>query len=676
MTTKYTNHLHQENSPYLLQHAGNPVNWYPWRDEALLKAKEENRLLIISIGYAACHWCHVMEHESFSDKEVADLMNRFFVSVKVDREERPDIDHLYMSSCQLMGSQGGWPLNIIALPDQRPVFAGTYFSKQNWLYILNYFSEIQQNQPAELYNQAEKISIKLREILLPPAISILPTEDKDLPGKIYEIWEEDLDFSQGGNYGAPKFPMPANLSALLAFGYLNHQESALKYVFTTLEKMAMGGIYDHLGGGFSRYSVDAQWKVPHFEKMLYDNAQLVSVYSQSYLQSGQVALKKIIEETLDFIDRELTHPEGIFYASLDADSQGNEGSFYTWSSDQIREILNPGQDPEPFLEYFSCKDEGNWEHGLNILRKSPDPSLLPGKYGKSENELSDYLRNCRAKLMKIRNSRIRPATDDKILTGWNGLMISGLTEAYRALNSEKILEKAMKAGSFYCNQVFDSGGKIYRNYKNGKFSGPAFLDDYAFLIKAFLDLYQLTLVDSWLEASGLLARKVVADFTVNDGIYFYLSSGQESRLILETIELSDNVIPSSNAQMAENLLCLGYLTDEPEYLARAGKMVSGMLPAIRKNPGFHARWFAILNLLACGPVEVSIIGKNQQAMLRDFRKMYLPQVIFSGSKVKMTLNSNENTNDPERTNIFVCRNKTCYPPVSDVEDALKWIFQQ
>ncbi len=676
MTTRAANHLCQETSPYLLQHAFNPVDWYPWNDEALSKAKEENKLLIISIGYAACHWCHVMEHESFNDEEVAALMNRLFISVKVDREERPDVDHLYMSSCQLLGSRGGWPLNIIALADQRPVFAGTYFSKRDWIYILNYLSAIHAAQPQELIDQAQIVSEGFRKIHCPPTTGQNSPKDKYLPELIFSIWEEELDFNQGGTLGAPKFPMPANLSAILAFGQQGHNQKAVQYVLNTLDKMAMGGIYDHIGGGFSRYSVDGQWKVPHFEKMLYDNAQLVSLYSQGFLLTKQDSLKIVIQETLDFIDRELTHPEGIFYASLDADSQGNEGDFYTWTSGQIRKILSLSYDPELFLEYFSCLEEGNWEHGLNILRKTSDPSVLLEKYGISEKELSDYIKTCQSILLKARNSRVHPGTDDKILTGWNGLMINGLLEASRALHSTEILGKAIKAGTFYLEHVLNHDGNIYRNYKNGKFSIPAFLDDYAFLISAFLELYQQTFELSWIEAADRLTRQVLTKFCSEEGIYFYLSSGRDSLLIQKTMELIDHVIPSSNSRMAENLLLLGYLNNKQSYITHSEKMLSGMLPTMRQNPGFHSRWFALLNQMANGPLEIRISGFHRMQVLEELRQVYLSQAIYCGNTDVKAMKMPEDLNKMEKTKIYICHNQTCFPPVSNVPEALELIFQK
>ena len=674
MTENPANHLFKENSPYLLQHAHNPVDWYPWTDGAIEKAKEENKLLIISIGYSACHWCHVMEHESFEDIEVAVLMNRSFISVKVDREERPDIDHLYMSACQLLGSMGGWPLNVIALPDQRPVFTGTYFSKRDWIDILNYFSDIYLNHPQELLSLADKISQGLQKMHRPPSLIINSVEDPTEPEKIYSLWAQDFDFYYGGTLGAPKFPMPVNLSSLLSYGYLNHNEEACDYVMMTLEKMAMGGIYDHLGGGFSRYSVDGHWKVPHFEKMLYDNAQLISVYAQAFRLTKKDALKIIIEETVDFIMKELTSPEGFFYSSLDADSESIEGAFYTWHSDQLYELLGP--DATAFMDYFSCTETGNWEQGLNILRKKKAPSSWSEESGILEIEIPEKIIAGKQKLLNARNNRVRPRTDDKILTGWNGLMISGLLEAYRALNSPELLEKAIITAFYYREHVLKTNGNICRNFKDGRYTIPGFLDDYAFLIKAFLDLYQLTYNSSWLEVSDLLIRHTISHFTSSDGIYFHLSSGRESRLILDTIELMDTVIPSSNARMAENLFILGYVKGEPDLIRRSEKMLSGMLSSVRKNPGFHSKWFELLNRMNSGPVEISIIGKDRERLLGEFQGLYLPQVIFSNNNPVKVIDSMENAQLKNQTNIYICRNKTCFPPVSHLSDALNLIFQK
>ena len=668
MTEKKPNHLIKENSPYLLQHAYNPVDWHPWDQEALTMAQEQNKLIIISIGYAACHWCHVMEHESFEDDEVAVAMNRDFISIKVDREERPDIDHIYMAAAYATSGRGGWPLNVIALADQRPVFAGTYYSKHDWLHILKYFTDLRQSHPGELLQHAADIVKGMKKQQHFPSRADTDPLGMHTLHDIFTTWEEDLDFVHGGTHGAPKFPMPGNLDCLLGYGASQQNKKALDYVELTLDKMAMGGIYDQLGGGFSRYSVDASWHVPHFEKMLYDNAQLISLYSRAYTATKKYAFKKVVEESIAFIERELTSSGGLFYASLDADSGGSEGAFYAWTTEEIRKYL--GDDAEIFLAYFSCEEPGNWEHHLNVLRKSMKDEDFAEKYHLTGDQLSALTDVCTSLLFNVRSKRNRPATDDKILTCWNALMISALVDAARAFNKPVWLEKAMVAAGFYRIQVTGRNGKLWRNAKSGSFSIAAFLDDYCFLIKAFLDIYQITLDESWLNPAERLTEEVLLHFTAEDGVFFCLSSDEEPRLIKETKELSDNVIPASNSQMARNLFVLGTLLVNGKFLLRAETMMKTMVPQMKQNPAFHSNWVALLADFVIGITTVSIVGDEALSRLKEFSAYYLPNAIFFGKLSGESLQSIENQISKGKTLIYICRNKTCFSPVETVTDAL------
>jgi hypothetical protein len=656
MMEKKPNHLIKENSPYLLQHAWNPVDWHPWDENALGEAVEKKKLLVISIGYAACHWCHVMEHESFEDEEVAKIMNRDFISVKVDREERPDVDHVYMAAAYATSGRGGWPLNVIALPDQRPVFAGTYFSKRDWISILDYFSDLYRSHPEELIHQASEIGKGMKKMHHLPLLADTEVLSSTTLNEIFSTWEEDLDMVNGGTYGAPKFPMPANLSFLLSYGVRYKNLKAVDYVRLTLDKMAGGGIYDQLGGGFSRYSVDAAWQVPHFEKMLYDNAQLISLYAQAFAATRQPEYKKVVEESVVFIERELSSADGLFLASIDADSDGTEGAFYAWTQDAIRKYL--GDDCGLFLEYFSCRENGNWEHQLNVLRKSANDEEIAGKYNLTIDQLSSYLDVSRNQLFAVRSNRNRPATDDKILTCWNALMISALTDAAGALNKPAWLEKAVTVATWYRENLISLNGKLWRNSKAGSFFITAFLDDYSFLIKAFLDIYQSTLDASWMTSADLLTKEVILHFTAEDGIFFRLSSDEAPRLIQETVELSDNVIPASNSQMAWNLFVLGRLLNHESYVLRSEEMLKKMVPQIKRNPAFHANWALLLDDFISGPVEVTIAGNEKLKLLQEFSGYYLPGVIFSCRP------------DSMKSQIFICQGKTCYSPVEIVPEAL------
>ena len=445
---KYTNQLINETSPYLLQHAHNPVNWYPWGEEALEKAKKENKLIIVSIGYAACHWCHVMEHESFENEEVASLMNDEFVCIKIDREERPDIDQVYMNAVQLISGRGGWPLNCITLPDGRPIYGGTYYPAKNWMELLTNVNRFVKESPDRAENQATELTKGVNStefITLNEDKAQFSTLDLD---RMFTHFEKQLDPVNGGNKGAPKFPMPVGYEFLLHYNYVMDEPEALEAVILTLNKMANGGIYDQIGGGFSRYSTDAYWKAPHFEKMLYDNAQLVSLYSSAYQLTKNPTYKNTIEETLSFVDRELSAKEGGFYSSLDADSEGEEGKFYVWKYEEIKNLIK--NETDLISDYYNIEKDGNWENGENILLKTLSNSAFAQKNNLSEKELIAKVNDFKSILLKEREKRIRPALDDKILTSWNALMIKGYVDAYRTLNKKEYLNKALKNAHFIC----------------------------------------------------------------------------------------------------------------------------------------------------------------------------------------------------------------------------------
>ncbi len=673
MTEKQPNHLLGELSPYLLQHAYNPVDWYPWREDVLTKARTENRLMVISIGYAACHWCHVMEHESFEDAEVAALMNGNFVSVKVDREERPDIDQVYMLSAYAATGRGGWPLNVIALPDQRPVFAGTYYSKQDWIHILNYFADMHSTHPAELIRQAEEIERSMKRGRgSRPVFDMNPVASSTL-NDIFSTWKDDLDFVKGGTHGGPKFPMPANLDCLLRYGARCGKEQVMEYVKLTLDRMAMGGICDQLGGGFSRYSVDDSWQVPHFEKMLYDNAQLISLYSNAFAATQISSYKKVVQETIAFVIRELTAPGGLFLASLDADSEGREGTFYAWTNEEIRNCLGAGS--AIFLEYFCCEETGNWENKMNVLRRSVSDEVFARDHALSDEQFAVMMQSYREQLLALRGNRIRPATDDKILTCWNALMISALVHAARVFDKPVWLDQAITTATFYKEQAYQRNGKLWRNAKGGSLTIDGFLDDYALLIRSFLDLYQATFGQEWLQAVEMLLAEVVTHFSDGDGLFFNLSSGEGQRLIMETVELSDNVIPASNSVMAANLWTAGYLTGHVEYISRSEKMLKSMMPEIGRNPGFHANWATLLQEFISGPVEVNIIGEEYLVLLKEFSSYYMPEVIFSGGERKSPAETSETRFTAGKTLIYVCRGKSCFPPVDTVAEAVRLILE-
>ena len=454
---KYTNNLIHESSPYLLQHAHNPVNWYAWGDEALKKARDENKMLVISIGYAACHWCHAMEHESFEDTTVARIMNEHFVSIKVDREERPDIDQLYMNAAYIMTGSGGWPLNVLALPDGKPFYAGTYFTRDNWIKVLEYFIDMQNNDPSGLVTQAESITRGIRSldnIVVNQGAVQLGKEELD---EVFNKLKPYLDFDKGGINRAPKFPIPSTWEYLLHYYSLSNDDDALKAVLSTLDNMAAGGIYDHIGGGFSRYSTDENWHVPHFEKMLYDNAQLISLYTHAWQLTKNPLYRQIVFETIDFIENKMTSPDGAFYSSLDADSDGGEGKFYVWTKKEVEAAL--GKEAPLFIDYYNITEKGNWGNGQNILfRRISDNDILR-KYNVDAGELRTRIDTSREILMKIRNERIRPGLDDKILTSWNALMLKGYVDAYRAFGEERFLRAALANADFLTENAINQNNE-------------------------------------------------------------------------------------------------------------------------------------------------------------------------------------------------------------------------
>lgn len=442
---KIQNKLANETSPYLLQHANNPVDWYPWGREALEKAKAEKKLLVISIGYAACHWCHVMEHESFEDESVAQVMNDYYVSIKVDREERPDVDQIYMDAAHLITGRGGWPLNVIALPDGRPVFAGTYFRKNDWTKVLVYFKDLYQKEPETFDQEAGKLTQAIKGMKVPGigenTASFTKEELEESIRKIISY----IDFTNGGTKGAPKFPMPSIYEFLMIYHFHTKDPKVLKAITVTIDKMANGGIYDHIGGGFARYSTDDIWKVPHFEKMLYDNGQLVSLYSNAYKVTGNKLYRKVVYETLEFIEREMTDESGGFYSSLDADSEGEEGKYYVWTKQEIDNLL--GEKSEVFCDYYSINQAGNWE-GNNILFIIQKKEDLLNKYQIEEKMFDQIIYESKKILFEERNKRIRPGLDDKILTSWNALMLRGYVDAYSAFGEKSFLDAALKNGEF------------------------------------------------------------------------------------------------------------------------------------------------------------------------------------------------------------------------------------
>jgi uncharacterized protein YyaL (SSP411 family) len=667
MTQKKYNHLQNQHSLYLLQHALNPVDWYPWNLESLEHARITGKLMVISIGYSACHWCHVMEHESFEDHEVAEIMNQYFVSIKVDREEHPDVDQVYMTAAYVASGRGGWPLNVITLPDQRPVFAGTYFPRHDWLYILKYFADIYQSNPQQLIQQAGEIQSGMLSHFRVPGLP--GNAGKSLPVSVetFNRMLRDFDYSRGGSLGAPKFPMPATLRFMMDHGLLQHNPEALNALEITLLNMARGGIYDHLGGGFCRYSVDADWHVPHFEKMLYDNAQLISLYSAAFKHLGNPVYRKTAIESIEFANRELIGNNKLYHASLDADSEGSEGRFYTWTSVELTDIFHDTF--HSFMRYFDCTEAGNWESGLNVLKISDISDEIIDASGFSADAFESMINQCRTQLFSTRSGRPAPACDTKILTGWNALMISALTIAYDSFGDPAHYQQAYEMASFYYNAFISDPGRVWRNLTTDGFVIPGYLEDYSLLEKAYLDIYQTDLNERWLHAADILNEKVLLNFSDPGGVFFRVSSSEEPSLIQQPVELSDNVIPASNSVMAENLLVLGYITGRTDYLERAGQMIAIMAPQVSANPWFHANWAAIISLMESGPVQVSIVGDGYREEFEMLKKEPLHGIIWSGGDTTIQIPALQKKWTTGKTLIYVCSGQTCAAPVSNAREA-------
>lgn len=665
------NSLINESSPYLLQHANNPVNWFAWNDVTLERAKKENKMLLISVGYAACHWCHVMEHESFENHEVALVMNESYICIKVDREERPDVDQIYMNAAYLINGNGGWPLNALAMPDGKPFFAGTYFPKDNWIQLLTYFADIYKKERNQLEMQAENVSKGIRDIEHIPrnAEPVLFTKS-DLD-EMFLSFEKRIDPERGGTRGAMKFPMPSIWEYLLEYHYFSGDKEALHSVEVTLNNMANGGIYDQVGGGFSRYATDSKWHAPHFEKMLYDNGQLVSLYSHAFQLTKNPLYKKVVYETLEFISRELSSPDGGFYSSLDADSEGEEGKYYVWSQQEIGDILQ--DDQNLYFDLYGITPQGNWEHHKNIPDVNFSTKELTEKYQISEDAFQKKIVLLNKKLFAEREKRVRPGTDDKILTSWNALMAKGFIDAYKAFGDEDFFNSARRNLDFLIEKLCTSEHSLFRNYKNGKATIFGFLDDYAFLISALIEFYQVSFEEGYLQKALNLAQYVQAHFFDEETGMFLYTDGQHSDLIARKMEVTDNVIPSSNSEMARNLFLLSQYFENKIFEEQSVQLIKNVFDDMKKNLNYYSNWARALLFHLFAPNEVAIVGERWKEKSAHFYQRYFPGNIYSGGENGGSLSLLKDKLIPGKTMIYVCRNKACGMPVEEVADAIKQI---
>ena len=674
-TSKMSNNLINETSPYLLQHAYNPVDWNPWNKQNLEKAKKENKLVVISIGYSSCHWCHVMEKESFEDSLVASIMNEKYISIKVDREERPDVDQVYMNAVQLMTGSGGWPLNVVTLPDGRPIWGGTYFSKDQWISALTQISDLYNKEPERFINYADTLEKGIK------SLDIITTNDNqelasiDLDKHIGSLVNK-IDKKNGGFSGAPKFMMPNNIHFLLRSAYQNNDKETLKLVNLTLEKMAYGGVYDQIGGGFSRYSTDEKWHIPHFEKMLYDNAQLISLYSDAYLITNDELYKNVVYETINFVLKELTNSNGGFYSSIDADSKSldgkeNEGAYYVWKEDELKKLLK--DEFIIFSDYYNINKYGYWEDDNYVLIKNKSDAAFAKAHNLSKEELSKKIGAWKKIIIKARDKRSMPNIDDKILTSWNGLMINAFIDAYRVFKDKDFLDVASSSAEFIIKNMKKTDGGLYHSHKDGKSKINGYLEDYAASIQAFLNLYENTLDEKWLNTSNDLMKYTYKNFFNAETNMFYFTSKLDDKLISRTVEFRDNVIPSSNSIMANNLFKLSHYFDNKKYLNSSQQMVNNIKDQIELYPGGFSNWMNLILNINKNFYEIAVVGDKAIEKIKELNENYLPNKIIIGSLESNPLPLLKNRFVEGETYIYVCVNKACKMPVKTVKEALKLI---
>lgn len=658
------NQLIHSKSPYLLQHANNPVDWLPWGEEAFSKAKKKNKLLIISIGYSACHWCHVMEHESFEDQEVANIMNQFFVSIKVDREERPDVDQVYMNAAMLINGNGGWPLNAIALPDGRPVYAGTYFPKQNWLQVLSYFTMEYNKYPDKLVEQAQRLTDGIRSLDQTPPLKGKAKLDPKMLDLIWQNWKPHADMEYGGRKGAPKFMMPNQYDYLLKYAYSSGNKDVQSFIEISLHKMALGGLNDQLTGGFTRYSTDPYWKVPHFEKMLYDNAQLLSLYAQAYRTTNTPLYLETVQQIIHWLDSEMKAPDAGYYAALDADSEGVEGKYYVWTIDELQSLL--GDKAFLFCDYFTCTEYGNWEHGLNVLHATETLEAYALHHQQDYKTVRNHIDACKEILLKERQQRIRPGLDDKRITGWNALLISGFVEAWWATSDTTILERAKVLAADFNTHFSMSDGGLWHTYNKGESYIEAYLSDYAPAIMGFIKLYQATFEEQYLHKAYQWLEYVIEHFYDEESGFFFLTSNQSAALISRPKEINDNVISASNSILSRALWLLGTYYEKPFLKEMANYMFQNILQDAIKNGAYYAEWASLLWEMTYPFYEIVFTGTDAAANGHSLMKSYAPQVLLCGSdKIASGLPFMQMKTAPY---IYVCRNQSCLAPVNDVEE--------
>ena len=666
------NNLIHESSPYLLQHAHNPVNWYGWNDDALQKAKDENKPIFLSIGYSACHWCHVMAHESFENEDVAEFMNENFINIKVDREERPDIDDIYQKVCQIATGQGGWPLSLFLTPDQKPFYVGTYFpvldsyGRPGFGSICRQLSQAWKEKPKDIEASAEKFTSALHKT---EKVQTTKLERVILDEAAMNLFQLG-DASYGGFGSAPKFPNAANISFLFRYAKLSGLGKFNEFALKTLKKMANGGIFDQIGGGFSRYSTDAKWLVPHFEKMLYDNALIPVNYAEAYQITKDPFYLDVLKKTLDFVLREMTSPEGGFYSAYDADSEGIEGKYYVWKKSEIKEIL--GSDADLFCLYYDVTDGGNWE-GNNILCNNLNISTVAFNFGISESEVSAILKSCSEKLLKIRSARIPPGLDDKVLVSWNSLMITAFAKGYRVTGDIIYLNAAKDCISFIEQNLFVNE-KLLRTYKNGIAKIDGYLEDYSYFINALLDVFEIEPDQKYLTLSIKLGHHLVGHFWDSENNNFFMTSDDHEKLIIRPKSNYDLSLPSGNSVSAFVMLRLYHLSQEPTFLEITTKIMASQAQIAAENPFGFGYLLNTISMYIQKPQEITVINTENSEIIQSLLLDYLPNSIMITIKNSSQL---ENLSEypffagksfEDKTSVFVCKDFTCSLPLHTLDE--------
>lgn len=671
------NKLINESSPYLLQHAHNPVNWYPWCDAALIKAKQENKPIFLSIGYSACHWCHVMAHESFENEEIAHIMNENFVNIKVDREERPDVDDIYQKVCQLVTGSGGWPLSVFLTPDQRPFYVGTYFppldsyGRSGFGSVLRQLSQAWKEKPHDVEVAAENFVNSLQK-----------TESISLPSKLERVVLDEgalnllsLGDQINGGFGhAPKFPNAANLSFLLRYSKISGITKFQEFVFKTLTKMASGGIYDQIGGGFHRYSTDSRWLVPHFEKMLYDNALLPTVYAEAYQITKDTRYLEVVNQTLQYVLREMTSPEGGFYSAQDADSEGEEGKYYVWKKDEIKQAL--GNNSELFCLYYDVAEGGNFE-GHNILHNNINLSSAALQFGKSESEAREILQHSKGKLYDIRKRRIHPGRDDKILTSWNALVITGFLKGYRVTQKEEFLKAAEKCIHFI-EQKMTKNGDLLHTYKNGQAKLMAYLDDYAYFVNALLDYFEIRPAKKYLDLAVYYANYLLEHFWDETEKSFFFTADNHEKLIIRTKNIYDLSLPSGNSIAAGSLLRLYHITQDKRFFEISVKIMESLSTMAAENPFGFGQLLNVIFMYLQKPLEITIMNETNQELCNYLTKKFLPEGILVNISKEENLTELKNlpffagkNYDKTKTKVYICKDFTCSLPLETASEIEK-----